>query len=147
MEEITFDYMKPEHIDMMLEVEQQCFSAPWSRAMFETELTNSLALYFVALANERVVGYIGAWQIINEGHITNVAVVPEYRRSGLATTMLERLMHVMRENSFSYMTLEVRKSNIAAITLYKRMGFTIEGERKRYYEDNGEDAYIMSRDI
>ena len=95
-------------------------------------MQNKLAVYFVAKDNGKCIGYAGFWNVSGEGDITNVAVLPEYRKNGIGS-MLELL------------TLEVRKSNIAAQGLYKKYGFDIIGERKRYYSDNGEDAWIMTK--
>ena len=99
----------------------------------------------VAQIEEDVVGYAGLWKIGDEGHITNVAVAPEQRRKSIGDMLVGALIEVTEEEGITSHTLEVRKSNIGAIRLYEKHGFKVEGERKAYYEDNGEDALIMWR--
>jgi ribosomal-protein-alanine N-acetyltransferase len=123
-----------------------CFSAPWSEESFEKEIReNRLAFYIVAEINGIMVGYAGLWCIVDEGHITNVAVHPDFRRRGIGEALVSVLLdHTVRNGILSH-TLEVRASNEAAITLYSKFGFQPAGFRKNYYEDNGEDAIIMWR--
>lgn len=123
-----------------------CFAAPWSEESFRQEVTgNDLALYLVAETDGTVVGYAGVWAILDEGHITNVAVHPDYRRRGVASALMEVLIKSCEEEGITCQTLEVRPSNQAALALYASFGFQPEGRRKGYYEDNGEDALIMWR--
>ncbi len=141
---ITYDILKREYIDQLVELERQCFALPWSRGMFLHEIDNPNAIYIVAFDGDVVAGYIGCWQIIFEGHITNVCVSPAYRRRGLGSDMLCRMMHTLRCDECTEVTLEVRRSNAGAIALYEKHGFVEVGVRRGYYEDNGEDALIMT---
>lgn len=126
------------------EVEKACFSVPWSyESLYHDILENKLAFYIVAEIDGKVCGYVGVWKIFDEGHITNVAVAPEYRRMHIASAMLSVLFDVTGAQGIESYTLEVRAGNQAAIALYKGFGFCEAGLRKGYYEDNGEDAIIM----
>ena len=129
------------------EIEKQCFTVPWSyESLHQDIVENKLAFYIVAeLAAGQICGYVGIWKIFDEGHITNVAVAPEYRRKHIARAMLEALMEVTAEAGIERYTLEVRAGNEPAIRLYEGLGFKSEGIRPGYYEDNGEDAIIMWR--
>lgn len=131
-------------IDGVVTVEQQAFTTPWSREAFISEIKdNELALYAVMTDGEAIKGYGGMWRILDEGHITNIALLPECRGLGLGTKLLNHLICMAKEKQIHALTLEVRPSNEAALGLYEKMGFVIKGTRKRYYTDNGEDAHIM----
>ncbi len=133
-----------DHIDDIMVVENLSFSIPWVRDAFVEEITkNKFALYISAKIDKKVVGYAGMWKVIDEGHITNVAVHPEFRKCRIGSELMERLISEAKEAGVNTMTLEVRKGNFAAQRLYKNFGFTVEGVRKAYYADNGEDALIM----
>ncbi|MDD3393856.1 MAG: ribosomal-protein-alanine N-acetyltransferase [Clostridia bacterium] len=136
--------MKEEHIDGVLAVEEAAFSIPWTRQDFEREVKeNAMAIYFVALDGEKVVGYAGMWHVITEGHITNVAVLYEYRRQGIGKLFMENLEKAALEKEMIGITLEVRINNEPAQRLYHKYGFRAEGIRKNYYSDTHEDAVIM----
>ncbi|MGQ9556373.1 MAG: ribosomal protein S18-alanine N-acetyltransferase [Desulfurispora sp.] len=136
--------MEVGHLDQVLEIERQSFPVPWSRQAFEFELTrNDFAYYLVLLAAERVIGYAGMWVVIDEGHITNVAVHPDWRGRGLGRSLLEELIRRARQKGVVRMTLEVRQSNQVARHLYRKLGFVENGRRRKYYSDNNEDAIIM----
>ncbi|OQB13840.1 MAG: Acetyltransferase YpeA [Firmicutes bacterium ADurb.Bin193] len=132
------------HIDDIIKLEKQCFTAPWTKGMFEDELKNSMAHYFIAIEDEKVVGYAGMWCVADEGHITNIAVSPDYRRRRIGTALLQRLVRTANELGLSVIMLEVRRSNISAISLYKNAGFEVVGLRKGYYQNNNEDAVLMN---
>lgn len=135
---------KPEHIDDIMIVEHLCFKIPWSRDAFIEEITrNQFAVYLSAMMDGRVIGYAGMWHVCEEGHITNIAVHPEYRRIGIGCRLMEGLIDIARRRGITDMTLEVRASNTAAQKLYMKYGFEQAGRRKSYYADNGEDAIIM----
>ncbi len=139
IKEMTTDY-----IDGVMVVENLSFKIPWSRQAFVDEITtNDMAIYFVALCNEQVIGYGGMWKIFDEGHITNIAVHPEFRRCGAASGIIEKILEISEIKGVKSLTLEVRKSNAAAQNLYGKYGFKSEGIRKGYYSDTGEDALIM----
>jgi len=132
------------HIDDIMMVERLSFTIPWSRESFIHELKdNKFSRYISALVNGKVVGYAGMWIIFDEGHITNIAVHPEFRKNGIGSRLLEKLIDISQENGVEKLTLEVRRSNTAAKNLYYKYGFKEEGIRKCYYADNGEDAIIM----
>lgn len=136
--------MQEKHIDGVLAVEEATFSIPWTRADFEREIReNAMAVYFVALDEEQVVGYAGMWHVVTEGHITNVAVLYDYRRQGIGDMLMENLERVALEREMIGITLEVRMNNEAAQRLYHKYGFRAEGIRKNYYPDTHEDAVIM----
>ena len=148
MSEIRIRVATSEDVDAMAELDAVCFSSPWSRASFEAELTtNRLAWYLVAEElDDRigiVIGYAGLWAIEDEGHITNVAVHPDYRRKHLGHILVDMLIEETKKDGLKRFTLEVRVSNQAAICLYEKFGFASAGIRKGYYEDNNEDAMIM----
>jgi len=127
-------------------LDKLCFSLPWSLGAFEREIReNDLALYIVAEVNDMIVGYAGLWRIVDEGHITNVAVHPDFRKMGFGETLVSLLIDCSREAGIITHTLEVRASNIAAIALYSKLGFVSAGIRQKYYQDNNEDAIIMWR--
>ena len=132
-------------VDMVAELDKKCFSIPWSRQSFAEEMENKIAVYFVAADEDNVIGYCGFWQASDEGDITNIAVLPEYRRKGIGGMLVERLIAEANNMELVLLTLEVRKSNVPAQALYKKYGFVPIGERKRYYRDNHEDALIMMK--
>lgn len=137
--------MTEEDVAAVAELEKKCFAVPWSEKSFHDEMKNKLAVYFVAKADGRCIGYAGFWNVSGEGGITNVAVLPEYRRQGIGSMLIAEMIKTAVKLRLDLLTLEVRKSNIAAQGLYKKYGFDIIGERKRYYSDNGEDAWIMTK--
>lgn len=143
-------YMKPvirpaenRDIDSIVEIEQKSFRIPWSKQMIEDEFFNPNAHYLVAEVMGKIVGYAGFWKILDEGHITNVAVHPDYRGSGYGRELIAVMVDKAKELDITKMTLEVRVSNNVAISLYKSFGFVSAGIRKKYYADNDEDAMIM----
>ena len=147
MKELTIRRADKRDIDAIADLEKICFSTPWSRKSIAHELTeNRVAIYIVAEIDGRVVGYGGMWHIIDEAHITNVAVMPEFRRKRVASAIITIMIEVSVRKGIHRFTLEVRSSNEAARTLYSSFGFKEAGLRKGYYEDNGEDAVIMWRD-
>ena len=142
---MTVREMTAEDLDAVMYIETISFAIPWTRKPMENELGSSMKLYFVAVLNGRVIGYAGMWHVVTEGHITNIAVDPEYRGMGAGAALMEKIMETAEEKDMLGVTLEVRKSNTAALGLYKKYGFVLSGIRKEYYEDNKEDAYIMWR--
>ncbi|GED17689.1 alanine acetyltransferase [Aneurinibacillus migulanus] len=136
--------MEMKDLDGIEEVERLSFQTPWSRDSFINELKqNVFARYFVAEKGGRIVGYGGMWLVLDEAHITNVAVHPDYRGRYLGEKLMHRLMGHAASSGAAAMTLEVRRSNETAKGLYKKLGFVEEGIRPGYYTDNGEDAIIM----
>ena len=133
-----------EHIKAIAELEKVCFSEPWSE---ETLLSayKTGTKFFVAVKNNKVLGYVGISCIIDEGYITNVAVFPEYRRMGVGSALLNRIFSHACDEGLSFVSLEVRESNESAISLYEKFGFKIEGKRKNFYSNPSEDALIMTK--
>src|SRR5574344_439712 len=116
----------------------------WSKESFYNELSNNLAHYYCAFdENEKLVGYTGCWNIFEEAHVTTLSVHPDYRKKGVAQSLIFRTIDDCYKNKIKYVTLEVRDSNIAAISLYEKNGFKAIGTRKNYYQDNNENALIM----
>jgi len=140
--------MTLQDVDSVMAVERRSFTAPWSRQAFMTELIdNQFARYIVAVYDGRLVGYAGVWLIIDEGHVTNVAVDPDFRGLHLGESLMRALVSICLANSATRMTLEVRVSNVNAKHLYEKLGFESVGLRKGYYTDNNEDAMIMWADL
>ena len=145
--EIVIRTMTSLDVDGVMTVEHDSFLTPWSRSSFEEELAeNRLARYIVATENGVVVGYAGTWLVINEAHVTNVAVSSQRRQNGIGRLLMESLMELARENGMESMTLEVRVSNEAARNLYRQLGFVEAGIRKNYYSETKEDALILWRE-
>lgn len=142
---ITIDQMKLDDLDQVLEIEEASFSSPWSRTAFEMEIggENRYAYYLVARDGDTVAGYLGAWFIVNEAHITNVATRPTYRRRGIGEMLMSHFFMKAAQRNIDAVTLEVRVSNYGAQSLYRKLGFKEMGIRPRYYQDNQEDALIM----
>ncbi len=128
-----------EEIDL---IEKDSFKEPWSKEAYEKEITNPLATYRVITVNDEVVAYGGFWKIVDEGDINNIAVKKEFRGKGYGRMLMNALINEAKKQQIKAMTLEVRVSNINAISLYKKLGFTEAGIRKKYYPDF-EDALIM----
>lgn len=136
--------MNESHLSQVAQLEIQCFSTPWSENALREELTNSFARFYVALCDGQVAGYMGAHNVVGEVYITNVAVLPQFRRQGIAEALIKNLTDVTFSEGAEFITLEVRKSNAGAIGLYSKMGFEIVGERKNFYENPREDALLMT---
>lgn len=146
MNNVIIREMTEEDIDRVLVIEKETFTTPWSKDAFVLEITgNQLAKYVVAEKDGKIVGYGGLWLILDEGHITNIAVSPEYRGQGIGNLIVEGLVDICEKKGINNMTLEVRKSNLVAQSLYKKYGFIDCGVRKGYYSDTKEDAVIMWR--
>ena len=134
-------------IDGVFEVEKSCFEDYWSKDSFKKELSNNLAKYLVAKVDGKIAGYVGIWFVVDEGHITNVAVHEDYRGKKIGDKLINELVQVCKDNKIVSMTLEVRASNKIAQNLYRKYGFKMAGIRKEYYSNNKEDAIIMWNDI
>ncbi|MBZ4646185.1 MAG: [ribosomal protein S18]-alanine N-acetyltransferase [Petroclostridium sp.] len=143
--QITIAPMELWDIDGVMEIEYASFAIPWSREAFEEELINNKhAVYIVAKQGNKVIGYGGMWKVLEEGHITNIAVHPDFRRMRVGYAIVEALTQIAKNKGIGSMTLEVRENNIAAQGLYRKFGFEVVGRRKKYYADNNEDALIMT---
>ncbi len=130
-------------VDAIADIEAASFRTPWKREAFVSEAANPAARYLVAEEDGAVIGYAGAWLILDEGHITNIAVAPTHRGRGVGRKLTAALMAYLSNLGASYAALEVRRSNTVAQGMYVSLGFIKLGVRKRYYEDTGEDAFFM----
>lgn len=139
--------MKKEDAPELYKLDKKCFAIPWSEKSFKEEFENELAYYFVMTDDDCIIGYVGIWNIVGEGHITNIAVHPRYRGRGLSKRLMNALFSFSQENNLSCLTLEVRESNRTARNLYLEYGFKERGRRKRYYSDTNEDAVIMTAEL
>lgn len=144
---IQFIPMQKQHISGVLAIEDVSFPTPWSQQSFEYEVEdNTFARYLVAVQDGQVLGYGGMWIILDESHVTNIAIHPAYRQQGLGRQLLCNLVAWASQLGCRQMTLEVRISNAVARRLYEGCGFIQRGIRKGYYTDNHEDALIMWND-
>ena len=144
MDDVIIRPMNAGDLDAVAAIEAATFARPWSRQSFQQELERNVAArYLVAEKNGQTVGYAGAWIILDESHITNIAVAEAERGQGIGRKLTEALMQYLSNLGAAYATLEVRVSNERAQHLYKSLGFVSVGKRKRYYEDNNEDAFLM----
>ncbi len=138
--------MREEDLPEVLAIERLCFSNPWSRETFQGEIQNraiSFPLVVIHREEKRIVGYVVFWQVGDEAQINNVAVHPDYRGRGYGELAMRYVLERLRENRVHFVSLEVRVSNQPAISLYRKLGFTILGVRKNYYTRPDEDAYVM----
>lgn len=136
--------VKHEHIKEIARLEKVCFSTPWSEdTLLDAYKTGTK--FFVAQKGDICMGYIGINCVVDEGYITNVAVFPEYRRQGVGKALLERVFSLARDEELAFVSLEVRVSNIPAISLYEALGFKEEGRRKNFYTSPTEDALILTK--
>ena len=140
---IIIRHMIKDDVDAVYIVEENCFVDPWSKESIRKELKNNLAKYLVAQLDNKIVGYVGVWFVVDEGHITNVAVHSDYRGKKIGDKLVKEMVELCKENNIIAMTLEVRASNTVAQNLYRKYGFKMGGIRKEYYSDNKEDAIIM----
>lgn len=139
--------MRKEDAAELSKLDKKCFAIPWSEKSFKEEFENEFAHYFVMTDENDIIGYAGIWNILGEGHITNIALHPRYRGKGLSKRLMNALFCFSEENTLSCITLEVRESNAAAQSLYSKYGFKKAGIRKRYYSDTKEDAVIMTAEL
>lgn len=144
---IEITRMTMNDVDAVTMIDHACFAVPWSRNSFVDEMNNKLAVYFIARADGKSVGYCGFWNVSGEGDIMNIAVLPEYRRQGIASCMMKEMIRYALSLGLSLLTLEVRESNQAAQKLYDSYGFCKIGIRKQYYSDNRENAWIMTKEL
>jgi len=148
MSDINIRNMTECDIDDVLEIEKLSFTTPWTRQAFESEIKNNLlSKYIVAEGEGIILGYAGMWMIMDEIHITNVAVHPDYRGQGIGNGLIEAIINLCIERNMRAITLEVRVSNHVAKSLYKKYGFIEAGIRRGYYSDTKEDAIIMWKEI
>lgn len=137
--------MKEDDIKAVAEVENECFASPWSEKSLREELENGNAYFFVADMGGEIAGYMGTISVYGECSVTNIAIKEKYRNKGIASAILQRAILNSLYQGDDFITLEVRKSNTAAISLYEKFGFRKMGERKNFYRLPTEDAYIYNK--
>ncbi len=147
MMDLVIEKMTCSHIEETARLERVCFSSPWSEDGLKSEADNKFARFFVAFLDGKIAGYIGSHNVLGEVYITNVAVFPEFRRKGVGRALIEFLVNEMKAENANFVTLEVRKSNMSAVSLYEKCGFEKVGERKNFYEKPTEDAILMTHYI
>ncbi|HXG24804.1 MAG TPA: ribosomal protein S18-alanine N-acetyltransferase [Chthonomonadales bacterium] len=143
---VSIEPMRRSDIPAVSVIEHRCYTTPWQENAYYTELSNRFACYLVARLDGQIVGYGGMWVIMDEAHITTLAVDPPYRRRKIGERLLLELMEAAIARGASRATLEVREHNIAAQNLYRKYGFREAAIRKNYYTDNQENAIVMWAD-
>ncbi|MCJ7749694.1 MAG: ribosomal protein S18-alanine N-acetyltransferase [Armatimonadetes bacterium] len=143
LDEITVAPMAPADLDEVLVIERHSFPSAWSKNSYERELRNRSSYYFAARHEDRLVGYIGMWVVVDEAHITTLAVHPGCRRRGLGSHLLRLLIEHACQRGATRVTLEVREQNLAAIAMYRAFGFQQTGVLHGYYGDTGENGLVM----
>lgn len=138
--------MTQAYTKQVAELEISCFSMPWSENAIIGELTNPLSLWLVAVDNKTVAGYVGSQSVMGEADMMNIAVNPDYRRKGIARSLIVALIDMLNANDVHSLTLEVRASNLPAIELYEKLGFAHVGRRPGYYTAPKEDALILRKE-
>ena len=144
MTDFVIEKMSPSHVGEIARLEKECFSTPWSEDGLKSELNNAFARFFVATYAGEIAGYVGAHNVLGEVYITNVAVFEKFRRKGIAKKLIDALLESAKAENGNFVTLEVRKSNIPAVSLYEKCGFEKVGERKNFYEKPRENAVLMT---
>ena len=144
---MTFTEMKAVHVPQVAELEKLCFADPWSEKSIASELGNIWSYWVVAQWNDTVIGYIGSQSTCDgEADVMNVAVHPDYRRKGIAESLIGFLVEELKNRGCHALMLEVRASNAPAIALYEKLGFLQVGCRKNYYRNPREDALILRKE-
>lgn len=134
-------------VPAIAELEKICFSDPWSENSIASELDNRLSYWLVAEENDKVVGYVGSQSVLDSADMMNVAVDPEYRKQGIGEALVGELLVHLKEKKIISLFLEVRVSNMPAIALYEKLGFTVAGRRPKYYRNPREDALILRKEL
>jgi ribosomal-protein-alanine N-acetyltransferase len=140
---LRFEPLTESHIPAILAIEGRTNTAPWSERSFRNELGHDYGLFLVAILEGEVVGYGGAWLVIDEAHITTVAVAAGHQRKGIGQRLMVQLLEKAKERGMLCSSLEVRASNEPGIKLYEKLGYEVTTRRKGYYPDNREDALVM----
>jgi len=143
---ISFYPLAIKHLDEVLKIEQVSFKTPWTKYAFIHEIQFDKSVFKVLKVDGRLVGYGGFWHVLNEAHISNIAIHPEYRGQGLGKALLLHLLREALDRGVTKATLEVRRSNAIAQNMYAHLGFKIVSVRKNYYFDEHEDALVMWND-
>ncbi len=143
----TIEEMTHETVSAVAQIEQACFTAPWSYGAFLNELNNPMSVTYVAVSEGTVIGFLNAAFVLDEGSVNNVAVLPAYRGHGVGQALLAQTIACCRKREIASLTLEVRKSNAPAIRLYRKLGFLPVGERRNFYTQPTEDALLLTKKI
>ena len=144
---LTIARMEREHLPAIVELEAACFSTPWTYQNLEDSLNNDTAYFFVALEEEKLIGYIGVSVISDSCFVNNIAVLPEYRRQGVGKALMKIAILTADAMGTGFISLEVRESNYAAISLYRSLGFEDIGLRRDFYRKPRENALIMTKNF
>lgn len=139
--------MNASHVEAIAQLEKRCFYDPWSIHSISSELENELSLWIVAMDGETLAGYVGSQTVLGWADMMNLAVAPEYRRMGIGEELVNQLIHRLKANQVTCLTLEVRVSNLPASSLYEKMGFAEVGRRPNYYRNPREDARILRKEL
>jgi len=135
-------------LDRVINIENKSINPPWKKTDYEYELrVNPYSRYYVLILNEEIIGYCGMWVMFDQAQITTFVIEKEHQRQGYSKYLMDKIISVANESKCENITLEVRVSNVAAISLYKKYGFIIANIRKSYYSDNHEDAYLMIKPL
>jgi ribosomal-protein-alanine N-acetyltransferase len=137
--------MEKEHCEILAELEKLCFPHPWSQKSLEDETLNPCAYFITAVDEEKILGYGGMHCSHHECYVDNIAVFGHHRKKGVGTAIVEELIREAQRRDAEFISLEVRPSNRAAVSLYTRLGFLEEGRRRNFYTDPTEDALILTR--
>lgn len=140
---VRFDPLSDQNLAAILQIEKLSNLSPWSEQSFRNEFDHTHGIARAVLLDGEVVGFGVAWLLVDESHVTNIAIHPDHRRKGLGEKLMRELLVLSREAGMTCATLEVRASNEAAQLLYQKLGFKKTALRKRYYPDNQEDAVVM----
>jgi ribosomal-protein-alanine N-acetyltransferase len=143
LQTLRFEPLREDHLPAILVIEKLANSAPWSERSFRNEFDNPHGIFRVAILNGEVVGYGGVWLVVDEAHVTTIAVAEEQRRLGIGRRLMIEMLNQSKSSGMVCSTLEVRAGNAAAIHLYERLGYSRSALRKAYYPDNREDAVVM----
>lgn len=143
---MRIEKMDAVHVSAVAALERVCFTDPWSEKSVRDELKNPLSLWLVALEGDCLAGYVGSQSVMGESDMMNVAVAPAFRRKGIAEKLVNELVAQLTKAGNHCLSLEVRASNEAAISLYQKLGFTQVGRRPKYYRNPREDALILRKE-
>lgn len=139
--------MDRSHVPQVLEIERACYPAPWSESAFNHEMTSGTTVALVAVDRESVAGFLVGWIAADQVHVANIAVAAGYRRRGVGTGMMVRLLEEAVRRECTSSSLEVRESNLAARAMYSRLGYHAVALRKSYYSSPAEDAVVMVKTL
>ena len=144
--EVTFQKLAVSDLDDVQEIERACFITPWSKSAFLNEIHFERSIFKTLKIENRLIGYGGFWIVLDEIHISNIAIHPDYQRQGFGRMLLTHLLEEAVARGAMHASLEVRRSNKAALKLYGDFGFGVITVRRKYYQDTREDALVMWND-